>query len=418
MKNIISLISISLLIISCSGASKVKPLVEFTSKLSSNSEKKVKIDVDNAVSHYGNQIEFFSKNMSSVVIDDVNSKTKFDKLHLTSNGLAALPYIADNKIYHIDNIGVVGCTNLDNKKLEWKIELNPYKMKLVFATLSLYNNKLYITADSSLHVIDISSGKEIYKENMMDLVKIYPTIQSNALIIQDVSNKIFAINTENFQKIWGYETWPEHIISNILYKPISNDGTIITAFSTGQLSVLNISDGSEIWQKKLAENSNELIEFSPASPATMPMIEGENLYIASSANTISKINLKSYETTWEKKFEDVISMSHAGNVLFVTNNARQLACISKDDASVIWVSNLINPKYSSSSKIYPSDFMPPIISNDHVMVISSKGEGFKFNKFDGKFVEYFNVPGKISAIAIYNSKIILFDSKRAYSNSL
>jgi outer membrane protein assembly factor BamB len=409
----ISLLILAFLISSCTGSGKIKALTELTDRLVSNSDTRVEVGQPIKINNFTNQINFFSSNDSSIYLDKINPKLGFRKVSLSSK-LAAAPYIHENNLFILEQAGRVKCFDLESGKAKWEMNLGVYKSKISFGTLSFNNDKIFVTADMNLYVLNAENGREIYKTSLEDSVKSYPLLFANAIVIQDVSNILKAYNTDNWRLAWIYESWPEYISSNALHAPIIAGEQLITAFSSGQLVSLNITSGELLWQKNLSADLTDTMEYAPTNLATMPIVAGSNLFIASSTNKLIKISLRNSADIWSKKFENIISMSASGNALFITNNARQIAAVSSVDGSVIWATDLVNPSAKKDAKIIPATFTPPIVTPHGIYVFSSKGEGFLVDEEIGKIREYFKVPESIESVGLYQDKIILFDKKSAY----
>lgn len=404
----------TLLLVSCTGTKKIKPLVELTSKLKANSTQTVSIYENAKFSDFGNKLEFFTENDAAFDLQDLPKKLSFKKFKISSSKLATLPYVHIDRIYYLDQSGTVGAVDINDNSTLWKYDITPSSNSLSFATLSFRDYKLYITTNSSLHIIDAHTGKELVKKTLTDSVKTYPLVSDNMLFVQDVSNSLIAYDLDSLKPLWGYETWPEYLLSSADLVPVRYSDVIISSFTTGQLVALNEKDGTEIWQKNMAENIKDTLEFAPVTFSVMPILDNGSIYVPSTNNTLSKVDVKSSKIKWSVEIEDIISISKAGNALFVTNNARQLAAISKSDGSVIWASNLLAPN-SKDGKIRPALFTNPIVIQNEVVVFSDKGECFRFNMNGGDLLHYHNnLPKNIKTIAITGDSLIIFDEKNYY----
>ncbi len=107
-------------------------------------------------------------------------------------------------------------------------------------------------------------------------------------------------------------------------------------------------------------------------------------------------------------------MSISGDTIFLTNNARQIAAASSLDGSVIWASDLINPKETKKDKIKPSIFLTPVVSEDNVILLSKGGEAFIFDAMNGALIKYFEIPKNIISFGVDRESLILFDRYNGY----
>jgi outer membrane protein assembly factor BamB len=72
----------------------------------------------------------------------------------------------------------------------------------------------------------------------------------------------------------------------------------------------------------------------------MPLIQDDNLYLASNNDKFIKLNLSDGSIIWQSKMSAITSMNLFGNNIFVTNNANQIASVNITNGKVNWLANL------------------------------------------------------------------------------
>ena len=262
-----------------------------------------------------------------------------------------------------------------------------------------------------LFEIDAKTGRELARKSLRDLVKAQPLVRTNAIFIQNVSNNLTAYNTETWMPVWSYETWPETLATYNVTSPMIVGGQIISSYTTGQIVSNNISDGNELWQMNLYRESDGQLSVSPQNTTCQPMMVGNYLYVASNNGYLIKIDITNANIIWQKPYHDIMSMSLAGDTIFLTNNARQIAAISSEDGGVIWASDLLNPKQSKKDKIKPIMFLTPIVTSNNVIVLSNDKEAFILDVNSGNLIKYFEIPKNIMSFGVDKESLILFDKR-------
>jgi len=409
-KNLLTFLSL-IMLSSCSGSHKLKSLVEFTSRLKPDSNKTVIVGEKREVGDFGNQINFVKNSSYTYIINPIKTNN-FRKIKISNNSMIFLPSVIGEKIYAMDSIGNTLKIDIKTGKEDWRAFLNTQKRTVSAATLSYSAGKIFITADLQLIVINSESGKEIIRKSLDDLVQNQPLILSNALFIQNVSNNLLAYNMETWAPVWTYDSWPEVLSIGNVTSPVVVGGQIITGFSSGQLISNNIATGEELWQMNLLSHS--VLESFPVSVATQPIAIGSDLYVASNNGYLIKIDTTNANTLWQKQIDDVISMSISGNTIFLTTNARQLVAISTEDGSIIWTSDLIDPKKAKKDKLLATHFLPPIVSTEGIIVFAKDSTAYIFDPLNGAMKKFFSIPKNISAFAISSRNLIIFDNTNFY----
>lgn len=412
-KNLLVLLALVILT-SCSGSHKLKSIVEFTARLKSDSNKSVIVGEEKEVGDFGNQINFVRNSTYSYKINPIKFNN-FKKTKVASNSMIFFPSVIGSKVYAIDSIGTIFRIDIKTGKEDWKSSLNTQKRTLSAATLSYSADKLFITADLQLIVINAESGKEIVRKSLDDLVKNQPLIISNAFFVQNVSNNLLAYNIDTWSPVWTYDSWPETLLTGNITSSVAVGGQLITGFSSGQLISNNIATGEELWQMNLLAQSSEHLGSFPSSISTQPIAVGSDIYVASNNGYLLKVDTTRAHTVWQKQVDDVISMSISGNTIFLTTNARQLVAVSTEDGSIIWTTDLMDPKQDKKDKIKATHFLPPIVTNEGVIIFAKDAGGYVVDPINGNLKKFFAIPKNISSFAINGPNLIVFDSNNFYT---
>jgi outer membrane protein assembly factor BamB len=370
---LLSLICLSFSLISCNVAKNVKNIIELTPRLSKNSDEpillngervseSIKVDGDIFVLMKGSKQFFSSKN-------NIISSPAYD------NGVF---YIADNK-------GIVTAVNESDGQILWTQNISDRSQNhYEGGGVVLSKNKVYITNGSRfLTILDRNNGNQILRKEFSDTIKFKPLVfGENVVLIQTVSNQLFAYDITSSALIWQHEGIFEPLISSEYIPPLVHNNQIIVSYSSGQIFALNIQDGSEQWEINLGNPDDVgLPNFEAAGPAYFPIIDDDKLYIASHTGKLVKLDMSNGNALWQIKVNDVQSMSLIGNSLFVINNARQIAAISLVDGRVKWVADLMI--HQNKKKDRALSFMAPFILNNegklYLNILTRNGEMYFFD---------------------------------------
>ncbi len=373
MKKIVTLSVLLASITSCDyiGSTRVKNLIDLTTKLE-------------------NQASTESVNLGSVSNVDVYSSRSYSRV--TQGNIIGQPEIVNNIAYSIDEKGYASAYALDKRKLLWREDVSK-SIEKNFSSGGIlhYRGNIYIANGSrDLIILDAKNGNEIIRKTFPDIIRSKPAIIGDLIIAQTISNQVIAYNINSSEFEWIHEGNQESIASRADAHPIVHKSNILVSYSSGEVVYLN-KNGQELWRYYLAD-----VNASVSSPGfdseivlTTPIIEGDNVYFATSRNKILKINLNNGTTIWSKDAEDIQSMQILGNSLFVTNNARQIAALSLGNGSVKWAGDLISESYRKARKPKPTLFQAPFLSKSKnggnaVNVVAANGELYHFPMSAGK----------------------------------
>jgi len=413
MKRIVALSLVMVFLNACSGSTKIKSIVDFTEKLTPNSSQKVEVGSSHVVGDFGNELSFIQNSAISIKLKPI-SGTSYKKISLGGSSIVAMPSIAGGNVYSVDCYGNVQSVDLSTGKRNWQVPLNADKGLITSAVLVYSQEKLYVIADLQLFELNAQTGKEIARKSMSDLVKNQPLIISNAFYVQNVSNNLMAYNSETWVPVWVYETWPETLLSGTITSPVFAGGQIISNYSTGQVVSNNALDGKELWQLNLYKESETSLGYAPQNASCQPIVINNDLFIASNNGYLIKVDITRGAVVWQKRVQDILSMSVSGNTIFVTNNARQLAAISISDGSVIWTADLQDPKRNLTDKVKATSFLTPIVSDQGIIVLAKDGKSFIFDATTGSLVRYFQTPKDVISFGINGEELVAFDKRSGY----
>jgi len=355
------------------GPKKTKYISELTPKLTVESEEPIIVS---------------SELKANVFATDL---TKQKTYILTKNRIIAPPAFAKGVLYFIDDKGKVTAFSKKEKKPLWTQEIShtTHDHNHLGGGIVYSNEKLYVTNGSRfLIILDSNTGYEIMRKEFPDIIRIKPVLLTdNVVIIQTVSNQMFAYDIAASKFVWQHEGMFETLTSSLYVKPILHDSNVLVNYSSGQIFSFNTKNWQEEWALNLSQSGDiSLPSFEAVILSSQPIVEADYIYLPSSTGKILKVALQSGEIVWEAKASDVMSMTLNGNNLFITNNAKQVAAISTSTGKVKWVGSLEVIKEKQKSKALA--LLAPVISKTEqgfaVSVIAGNGEIYNFFSLDDK----------------------------------
>lgn len=404
------------LLVSCSGlgAKKNKDIVELTPKLSLESDEAI----------------LLGSNNKSLILPPEMFKNK--QSNMAKHQIIAKPVFSKGVLYTIDEKGIVSAFSIKNKVVLWSRNISSNQSNHYIGGGILCNNgKLYVTYGSRfIVVLNSDSGNEVIRKEMPDIIRTPPIlVNDKMMVVQTVSNQVFAVDLNNLALIWQHEGFVETLSSSYHVAPIVENEKVIINYNSGQIVALDVNNGQLLWSNDLSDQKNIGIpNYETASILCDPVINYPYLYLASSAGKIVKFDINNGNIIWQIKAEDIQSMTLAGNSLFATNNALQFVVIATHSGKIKFVSDLKEDQ--KTKRIKANTFLPPIISQTNnndwsVNIISSKGQLYSFKlENNGKLVStplITKIPTKIlySGITCCNEiyfttekNIILGESKK------
>ena len=364
-----ALLFIACALMACNGlgSKKTKNIVELTPKLVVDSAEPI--------------IMSNNLSLSDHFIDNLPQNKA---IALTKSSLISQPYFIDDVMYGVDAKGTVFAFDLKAKKHLWFSDItNKSSDQHYLGGGLIYNeNKLYVANGSRfLIILDGASGHEVVRKKFPDIIRTKPVMLNNHLIlVQTISNQLFAYDTVSTNIVWQHEGMFETLSSNNHISPVVYDGYVIVNYSSGQIFALDANTGAERWGINLSQ-SNEvaLPGFEAVTLSCAPIVDGEYIYIASSTNKLLKLHASTGAIVWTTIASDIQSMAMFGNSLFITNNAKQIAAVSRVSGKIKWVADLGG---QDKKKVKAAFLFPPFLTKKDdisiLNILNSDGEIYRF----------------------------------------
>lgn len=394
MKKILVALFLPLLLVSCDKISskKVKNIIELTPKLIATSAEPIDV---------GDQL------LEDVITSD---KSLAKSYSLTKNRAISKPVFAKGVVYISDNKGIISAFDKKDKSFLWS-QNTSYHDKNYHHTgggILVNENRLYITNGTKyLIILDATTGHEITRKEFSDIIKTTPVILGgDVVLIQTVSNQLIAYDVRNSKIAWQHEGLFETLSSTNHIPAVVYNNQVIVNYSSGQVFALNAATGQELWGLNLSVGHEiSLPSFESVTLSCAPIVEHDNLYLASNNGKLVKLNIATGVTVWQIEASDIQSMSASGNSIFVTNNARQVAAISKNNGAVKWVADMVN---NSGKKHKAAQFLSPFVTAQEdgkwvLNVPSNEGLMYRYAS-NGQYLSIEPVITKIISNVVYSGK--------------
>lgn len=378
---------LALVLSSCAGSGKIKPLIDFTPKLQSEvNGYNVVVPSAESPKLWDTSANWLNEQPHNFHLP-AGIATKF-KHAFSFKQLIAQPLSLDGKIILLSGNGVVSAFDKASNKLVWSksLILNNMSHNFMAGGMVAENGILFVTYGTrDLIAIDITDGKELWRKQFQDILRAQPVIAHGLIITLTISNQVCAMNLATGAILWEHEGLPEILSYGHNIAPVVIGDKVLVNYSSGQMLLLELQNGREIWEVNLAKNIDALAGFTPLGLNNQPIIDGHSAYISTASGKLMRINLQNGSTLWDRNIKDIQSMSQCGNILCITTNAKQVAAISIDNGSVVWARDLDLSNKKPSTK--PIQLMVPVLVDGQLIAITSDGKLYNIDISDGTILK-------------------------------
>ena len=314
------------------------------------------------------------------------------------------PAIEGNRIYGIDTRGQLKIMEFAHGRLVTIVTRDlKARDKFLSASIIKDGDKLYVSMDEELIVLKASNGRELVRKSFTSPIDGYPAVGEQYVAIRTKDGDLLVFD-QRWQAVFHNSTPVDTISSTSGSSPFFTSGLLISDSRSGQILAAELKAKAVLWQGQF----DTKIDTSAPKGTRCQIVASDDVLYAAYSNHLDAIHLASGKVLWSREFKDIQSMSLAGNALFVTNNAKQVAAIKTDDGKVFWATHL---DVSSANKA-PVQFQSPILIQGDLMVVVDDGNMYRMNPLTGKSLDVIKVPKGVLHASVLNGRLTLFSQNK------
>ncbi len=384
-----------------------KSIFEEKKKITKEFNKNFKFSINESItkidglSDYNNNDGFtlFDSNLKKI------TKYNFSKIknyHLFDPNLV---FYNDNVVF-FNNKGSILSFG-DDSKLIWKINNYSKEEKKLgpIITLKRIKNKLIVTDNfAKIYALDINSGKILWSKKNNTPFNSEIKIFKNKIFVIDTSNNLNCFSLNDGEKIWSQLTEKSFINSFKKLSIIVKNELVAFTNSIGEVTALDIKDGSLLWQ--LSTQTSQSFE-DIMSLKSSRIIENKNsIYFSNNKGQFYSIDLLTGSINWMQEISSDLKPATIGNVLLTISLDGYLFVIDKNNGNILRITSIFNnTKLKKKSTIYPTGF---IFNHNEIFVTTSNGKLVIIDISSGKIKKILKIDNKkISRPFVKNQNMYL-----------
>ncbi len=329
---------------------------------------------------------------------------KFSKINKFNSIDTEILFIQNNDLIYFDNKGTVFRIN-ENFETLWKT--NHYLKKERKLNPVLYFNYIdnsLLVADtlSNIFSINIENGELIWKIESISPFNSNVAVQVDKFITVDFDNVIRCFSVIDGNELWNFKTENTFIKSQKKLSIIIKDDIVYSLNNLGDLTALNINDGSLVWQTPT--QSNEIF-FNAFSLNNSEMIlNNDKIFFSNNKNELFSIDSKTGIVKWKQTVNSSLKPTISENYIFNISEEGYLFVIDTETGNIIRITDVFST-FKKREKIKPVGF---VIAKNKIYLSTDNGRILIINLTDSQTenVIKFNNE-KISRPFINNANIFL-----------
>ena len=340
---------------------KIKSLIKFKNKPFQNNKTNSNGNVE------------FDTNFTKI------SNYKFSKIKKFKFYQPELFFTNSGEIIFFNGKGTIFKLNQNLKEI-WKInnynkkekKLNPI---LYFAQI---DNKLIVNDNlSKLYSVDLNTGKILWSRYSNSSFNSDIKVFKDNFYTIDFDNIIRSISSKNGNEIWNFQTENSFIKSEKKLSIVIKDEIIFFVNNLGDVTALDVYNGSLVWQTPTQTNTIYQNAFSLENSDLV--FENNTIYFSNNKNEFYSIDARTGAVKWAQSINSSLRPTIIENLIFTVSNEGYFFIIDDPTGNIIRITDVLK-NFKDKLEIKPIGF---IYAKNKVYVSLSNGRLVIINSSTG-----------------------------------
>ena len=252
-----------------------------------------------------------------------------------SKFLTLLPALSSDRIISASSDGTISAVGKDMPSLFWSSSLD----KDISAGVGEADGVVVVVKGSGTVVaFDSETGIQKWEQQISQIVFAQPLVYRGKVILRTIDGDLIGLDSNTGEIVWdAIFDQPEFVVFGSP-QPTGFHNLVIVGNATGRIIATDLDTGLEAWQIYLAsDRSPELLNESE----TIPVIVGEELFIADSPNAVVAYNLTSGNLMWEQRRSTARRLAVDDSQVYGIDTNSRVYALGRSDGSIRWEQNAL-----------------------------------------------------------------------------
>ena len=284
------------------------------------------------------------------------SNYKFTKIKKFKFYQPELFFTNSEEIIFFNGKGTIFKLNQNLKEI-WKInnynkkekKLNPI---LYFAQID--NNLIVNDNLSKIYSVDLNTGKILWTRYSNSSFNSDIKVFKDNFYTIDFDNVIRAISSQNGNEIWNFQTENSFIKSEKKLSIVIKDEIIFFINNLGDVTALDVYNGSLVWQTPT--QTNTIYENAFSLENSDLVFENNTIYFSNNKNEFYSIDARTGAVKWAQSINSSLRPSIIENLIFTVSNEGYLFIIDDLTGNIIRITDVLK-NFKDKLEIKPIGFI-------------------------------------------------------------
>lgn len=327
--------------------------------------------------------------------------------------VTAPPIAADGKVFVMDGGARVSAYDQKGGRSVWRTDLaqQSKRDKEGFGGgLAYADGRVFVSSGYRfVAALDAATGKLLWRTATEAPVHAAPTVWNGRVIVESVDDNLITFDAQTGAAGWTYQALNEPARILAATSPAVSGDAVVASFASGELVALQAANGTGLWSLVLSKsNRNSALSEIRDIPGR-PVIYRGDVFAVSHSGVFTDVELRTGAQRWELPVTAVSTPWPVGDVVYVTDTAGEVICASRDSGQIYWIADLNKGVKKKKERALWSG---PILANNRIVVVSSRGEARALNAKTGAVERTLKIgaPALLNPIAVGGDLYVLSQS--------
>ena len=249
--------------------------------------------------------------------------------------LTLLPALSSDRIISVSSDGTVSAVDKDKPSLLWSSSLD----EDISAGVGEADGIVVVVSDSGTVIaFGSQTGIQRWEQQTNQIVFAQPLVYRGKVILRTIDGDLIGLDSNTGEIVWdAIFDQPEFVVFGSP-QPTGFHNLVVVGNATGRIVATDLDTGLEAWQIFLkSDRSPELLNESE----TIPVITGEELFIADSPNAVFAYNLSSGNLMWEQRRSTARRLAVDDSQVYGIDTNSRVYALGRSDGSIRWEQNAL-----------------------------------------------------------------------------
>lgn len=239
------------------------------------------------------------------------------------------------------------------------------------------------TIEGDVYSLDAADGSINWTAKVSSEILSSPKSNGDVTVVQTVDNKLFALDAATGGELWQHDGDAPILTVRGISEAIVTNNMVLSGFDSGKLIAFNPTNGSLIWEARLAVPKGRTELERMVDIDGQPLLVGDVIYSVTYQGRLGALSRGTGRSLWFQDSSSHFSPAHSGDKVFVTEDEDKVRAFKAGSGQVLW----------SNDELFLRRLTGPAKFAGTIAVVDAEGFLHLLDPTDGHFVGREKVDG-------------------------